>query len=40
MVCPILEYASSVWDQHTNIIIQKIESVQRYAARFFLGGYS
>ena len=31
MACPILEYAS-VWDPHTNINIQKLESVQRRAA--------
>ena len=40
MVCPILEYASSVWDPHTNVNIQKHESVQRCAARFCLGDYS
>ena len=40
MVRPILEYASSVWDPHTNVNIQKLESVQRHAARFCLGDYS
>ena len=40
MVRPILEYASSVWDPHTNANIQKLESVQRRAARFCLGDYS
>ena len=40
MVRPILEYACSVWDPHTNVNIQKVESVQRHAARFCLGDYS
>ena len=40
MVRPILEYTSSVWDPHTNVNIQKLESVQRRAARFRLGDYS
>ena len=40
MVCPILEYASPVWDPHTNVNIQKLESVQRRAARFCSGDFS
>ena len=40
MVCPILEYASSVWDPHTTANIQKLESVQRCAARFCLNDHS
>ena len=36
MVHPILEYASSVWDPHKTANIQKLESVQRRAARFCL----
>ena len=40
MVRPILEYASTVWDPHTNVNITKPESVQRRAARFYLGDYS
>ena len=40
MVRPILEYASTVWDPHTNVNITKLESVQRRAARFCLGDYS
>ena len=40
MVRPILEYTSSVWDPHTNVNIQKLESVQRCAARFRVGDYS
>ena len=39
MVCPILEYAFSIWDPHININIQALESVQRRAARFCLGDY-
>ena len=37
---PQLEYASPVWDPHTKDDIQEIESVQRRAARWVLGGYS
>ena len=40
MVRPILEYASSVWDPHTNVNIQRLESVQRRAARFCLNDLS
>ena len=40
MVHPILEYASSVWDQYININIQALESFLRRAARFCLGDYS
>ena len=42
MVRPILEYASTVWDPHTNVNITKLESVQRLATRFefCLGDYS
>ena len=40
MVHPILEYASSVWDPHTTANIQKLESVQRRAARFCLNDHS
>ena len=40
MVCPILEYAFTVWDPHTNVNIYKLKSVQRRPARFCLGDYS
>ena len=40
MVHPISEYASTVWDPHTNINITKLEPVQRHASRFCLGDYS
>ena len=33
-VRPILEYASSVWDPYTQKSIDKLEAVQRRAARF------
>ena len=39
LVRPLLEYASSVWDPHTQNNITKIESVQRRAARFVLRRY-
>ena len=39
-MCPILEYASPVWDPHTQCNINDIESVQRRAARFVSNDYS
>ena len=39
LVRPILEYASSVWDPHLKSDIQKIEMVQRRAARFVTKNY-
>ena len=36
----MLEYASSVWDPHTLNNINRIEAVQRRAARFFLNEFS
>jgi len=36
LVRPVVEYASSVWDPHTNRDISKIEKIQRRAARFVL----
>ena len=38
-VRPILDYASSSWDPHTQDQIWKLEMVQRRAARFTLGDY-
>jgi len=35
MVRPILEYASTIWDPHTNLNIDLLESMQRSDARFF-----
>ena len=36
---PIIEYASSAWDTNNKNVIQKVESVQRKAARFILNDY-
>ena len=36
LVRPHLEYAATVWDPHTKTNIQKVEMVQRRAARFTL----
>ena len=38
-VRPLLEYASSVWDPYTKRNIDKIEAIQRRAARFVLNCY-
>ena len=40
LVRPKLEYSSVVWDPHHQCDIDKLESVQRRAARFCLGDYS
>ena len=34
LVCPVLEYGSSVWDSYTLGIQEKLENVQNRAARF------
>ena len=39
LVRPVLEYASSVWDPHCKKDIDKIEKIQRRAARFVLNRY-
>ena len=39
LVRPLLEYASPAWNPHTSRNIEKIEQVQRRAARFSLGFY-
>ena len=39
LVRPTLEYASTVWDPHTQECINQLEAVQRRAARFVKGGY-
>ena len=38
-VLPILDYASTAWDPHSQDQIMKLEMVQRRAARFTLGDY-
>ena len=40
LVCPQLEYASTVWSPHTDLDINKLESVQRRAARWVLLHFS
>ena len=39
LVRPILEYACTVWAPHSQIDIQRIEAVQRRAARFAFNRY-
>ena len=39
MVRPVLEYASSVWDPTLQSDIQKLEKVQRSAARYIFNNY-
>ena len=39
LVRPILEYACIVWDPHTSSDIQRVEMVQRRAARFVSNNY-
>ena len=34
LVRPLLEYSSSVWDPHIKTLVNKIELVQKRAARF------
>ena len=40
LVRPQLEYASAVWDPHTQQYIHKIKMVQRYAARWTMNDYA
>ena len=40
LVRPRLEYASSVWDPHTDCLKTSLEAVQRRAARFVRADYS
>lgn len=37
---PLLEYASVIWDPHTLVNTDKLESVQRKSARFTYNSYS
>ena len=39
MVCPTLEYASTVWDPHEQQHIDALEAVQRRAARYVRNNY-
>ena len=36
---PILNYAASVWTPHTNHYINKLETIQKRAARFVMSDY-
>ena len=40
MVCPIMEYAASVWDPYHLDDILALEKVQRRAARWVMNDYS
>ena len=40
LVRPIIEYSSVVWDPHTCVAINRIEMVQRKAARFVCNDFS
>jgi hypothetical protein len=40
LIRPQLEYASPAWNPHTTRNINKLEAVQRRAARFVLGNYN
>jgi hypothetical protein len=40
LVRPALEYASTVWDPHTQAAAARLEKVQRRAARWVTGDYS
>ena len=40
MVRPIMEYSSTIWDPHTSVNINRVESIQRYAARMCFRNYS
>ena len=39
-VRPILEYAAFIWSPYTNININKLESVQRRAARYLMSDFN
>ena len=40
MVRPIMKYSSTIWDPHTSVNINRVESIQRYAARMCFRNYS
>ena len=39
LVCPVLEYGSSVWDPSSILLQEELEKVQKRAARFVTGNY-
>ena len=40
LVCPVLDYGSSVWDPPGVVLQEELESVQKRAARFVTGNYN
>ena len=40
LVRPVMEYASCIWDPHTNKATSKAEAVQRSAARYVMNNFS
>ena len=40
LVCPVLDYGSSVWDPPDVVLQEELESVQKRPARFMTGNYS
>ena len=40
MARPQMEYTSAVWDPHHNSLIQQLEKIRRYAARWIFNDYS
>jgi len=40
LVVPTIEYGSTVWDPHLHKDINKVEKIQRHAARFVKNDYS
>ena len=40
LVCPVLDYGSSVWDPIGVVLQEELESVQKHAARFATGNYN
>jgi exonuclease III len=40
LIRPTLEYASTIWDPHTKILQEKLEAVQKRAARFVNSNYN
>lgn len=39
LVRPLIEYASSAWDNHTEQLIAEVEKIQHRAAHFVLSDY-
>ena len=37
---PVLEYASTAWDPHQSYLQEKLEKVQKRAARFIISNYN